>query len=471
MSEDASSRAAPRDPNARGDDRARALARLRRYGRDATSFQLLESDYAYFFAGEGFVAYVDTGSAWVAGGGPVGPAAEIAAIARAFVGAAERAKRRASFFAVDESFARATGFPRVRIGAQPFWRPERWDAVLAASASLRYQVKRARKKGVAVRTVAAKELARGARGTVRDQVDALLARWSEARSLAPMGFLVKLEPFVAPDEHVYLIAEKDARVVGFLSAVPVYGTNGWLVEDLLRDRTAPNGTIELLVDHAMRAFAEQASGPVTLGLAPLAGDVPAGLRFVRCATRWLFDFRGLYAFKRKLRPAYWEPIDVVAAPSTPTWRAVVDGLAAFARGSFVRFGLATFARAPRIPLGLLTLALFVWTPLMWMAKTERWFPSRHVQTAWVVFDIFLAMGLVVLLRRYRAWLGVVLATAVTTDAVVTAGEALAFNARRTTSMIDAVVVFVACAGPILGAVTLWTTVRRRRILERSRALP
>lgn len=469
MSEGAPLRAAQREPNARSDDRARALAILRRHGRDATSFQLLESGYAYFFAGEGFVAYVDTGSAWVAGGGPVGPASEIVAIARAFASAAEGAKRRVSFFAVGEGFARATGFSCVRIGAQPFWRPERWESVVAASASLRYQVKRARKKGVVVRRVEATELAHGTE--VRGQVDALLARWSEARSLAPMGFLVKLEPFVEPSEHVYLIAEKDARVVGLLSAVPIYATNGWLVEDLLRDRTAPNGTIELLVDHAMRGFAERTSGPVTLGLAPLAGDVPAGLRIVRCATRWLFDFRGLYAFKRKLRPAHWEPIDVAATPSTSTWRAVFDGLAAFAQGGFARFGLATFARAPRIPLGLLTLALFVWTPLMWAAKTERWFPSPHVQTAWVLFDVGLAIGLVALLRRYRAWLGVVLATAVTTDAVVTAGEAIAFNARRTASLIDAGVVLVACAGPILGAVTLWTTVRRRRLLERSQALP
>ena len=58
------------------------------------------------------------------------------------------------------------------------------------------------------------------------------------------------------------------ELVALLAAVPIYARQGWLVEDLLRDVGAPNGTAEALVDKAMRRFAEAGSRYATLGLAP-----------------------------------------------------------------------------------------------------------------------------------------------------------------------------------------------------------
>lgn len=323
--------------------RARALALLRRYGRDTTSFQVLESEYRYFFVEDGFVAYVDTGSAWVAGGGPIAPPSRVASVVRDFQRAANVAKRRASFFAVTEDFLRATKLPHVHVGKQPFWHPEDWPDTVASTSSLRYQIRRAEKKGVSVRFVRDSELVR--HDPLRSELDRLVGRWTETRRLAPMGFLVALEPHVFSEEHVYLVAEHDRRVVGFLSAVPIYARSGWLIEDLLRDREAPNGTVELLVDRAMRFFAERTNGPVTLGLAPLAGDVSKRLRVVRTVAQPLFDFRGLHAFKSKLRPSYWEDVHVAAAPSHSAWVALFDGLVAFAHGDILSFGIDTLKRS------------------------------------------------------------------------------------------------------------------------------
>ena len=46
----------------------------------------------------------------------------------------------------------------------------------------------------------------------------------------------------------------------------------------------------------------------TLGLAPLAGQMPGPLRAARALGTPLYDFRGLRAFKGKLRPGRWDPI-------------------------------------------------------------------------------------------------------------------------------------------------------------------
>ena len=443
------------------DDRKRALAVLRRHGADVTSFQLLEPGFSYFFADDAFVAYVDTGPAWVAGGGPVAAEDDLPRVTRASIAKARVLGKRASFFAVSESLCDACDLPSVHVGEQPFWTPSRWSEVLASHKSLRYQIRRAQNKGVTVRRVDAAAMA-DATSDARRAVDQLVGSWLEQRPLAPMGFLVDVAPFDFPEERMYLVAEQGERVVGFLGAVPIYARRGWFLEDVLRANDAPNGTAELLVDHAMRLAEGEGAEVVSLGLAPLAGEVPKRLRLARTIARPLYDFGGLHAFKAKLRPEGWEPMYVAAAPGRSPWIALSDGLTAFARGSMFRFGVATVARGPIAVLWTLTMLLVVWTPLLALAPTEPWFPSRHVQFAWVLFDVLLGAGLVLTLKRFRPRLALAIAIAVTADAVVTIAQAALFNIERARSIVDVALIAVACAGPSLGALALWGLIRRRR---------
>jgi phosphatidylglycerol lysyltransferase len=450
---------APGDDRHGEDDRALALAILRRHGHDVTSFQLLEPSFRYFFHGGGFVAYVDTGSAWVAGGGPVTPPERVASVARAFVDAARARGRRASFFAVSDAFVEATGFRRVRIGEQPLWDPARWEDVVREHASIRSQVRRARAKGVTVRRAEADEMA-DPRSSSRRAVESLAGSWLEGKPLAPMGFLVDLALFAFPEERLYFVAEHRGHVVAFLAAVPIYDRNGWFFEDLLRDRHAPNGTAEALVDEAMREVARRGSRTVSLGLAPLSGHVPRRLRLARALARPLYDFRGVHAFKAKLRPHAWETVYVAGERRSP-WFALADGLAAFARGSVLRFGVETFARGPIAVLWLLTALLAVWTPLLALAPA-RFFPSPAVHAAWVTFDVLLGVALVSLCLRYRAWLGRLLVSAVTLDALLTLAQAIAWNLPRARGAFEHAVIAFACAGPALAALALRGMVRRQR---------
>jgi len=328
------------------DDRQRALALLRGHAYTTVSFQLLESDFQYWFDGDdAFVAYIDTGGAWVAGGAPIASADRLVEVAHRFVAAARRAGRRASFFGCEQRFVDASAMPALVVGQQPVWQPAAWDALLATTPSLRYQVRRAGKKGVTARLVDAAEVSDPSAPLAR-AIAALSEQWLASRRMAPMGFLVKLEPLGFARERVLVVAERAGAVVGFLSAVPVYGRRRLFVEDVLRATDAPNGTPELLVDAAMRAAVARGDEAVTLGLAPLAGKVAPPLRLARALSAPLYDFRGLHAFKDKLRPASWEPV-YLCAPSL-RWLALRDGLTAFARGSVVRFGLRTLARRPRV---------------------------------------------------------------------------------------------------------------------------
>jgi phosphatidylglycerol lysyltransferase len=450
--------------------RDRVLALLRRHGWNATSFQILEDGFQYWFPegdDDACVAYVDTGWAWVAAGSPVAATARLGTVAAAFTAAAASAGRRASFFATERRFEPGGAMRALLIGEQPVWDPAEWPAVVQGSRTLREQLRRARAKGVTVRAVSGDELSGPA---LRGAVERLITRWLASRPMAPMGFLVDLQPFAFAAERRYFVAERPGGgLVGFLAAAPVYARRGWLLEDLLRDPRAPNGTAELLVDAAMTALATEGSRYVTLGLAPLAGPVTGALGAARDLMAALYDFRGVYAFRAKLRPRSWDPIHLVypvgrRPDALAATAALLDALAAFARGNLAGFGVETLLRGPALVVRALAVLLVPWTVLL--ALTEgRHFPDPAVQRGWVAFDVALIVALLALASRWRRWLGLLLALAVTADAAVTWTEVLLYNVPRARGWAEWVGLAVAALAPTGAAAILWKAGGRRVPLD------
>ncbi len=435
-------------------DHGRVLALLRAHGWNATSFQVLEPGFRYWFDGDdACVGYVDTGSAWVVAGPPIAAAERVAEVSQRFVAAARAAHRRTSWFGTEDRFSDATAWPALRIGDQPVWDPADWAKVVESSRSLREQLRRARAKGVAVRAVALGELAPD--HPTRVQVDGLIERWLASRPIAPMGFLVQIDPFTFPAERRYFVAEREGEVVAFLGIIPIYARAGWFFEDFLRDPAAPNGTIELLVDAGMRAAAAEQVPVVTLGLVPLAGEVASWLRAARKLGRSLYDFDGLRAFKAKFKPRDWDPIFLSYPPSGNAFVAVFDTLKAFARGGLLRFGLETLLRGPAVVVRAFAALLVVWTALIALPSSERFFPSVTWQYIWVGFDVVLGVALFVLAQRWRRSLADLVAAAVTMDAALTILQSIVYDLPRRRGVIDVFFLVVAIAGPSLASILMW----------------
>src|SRR6187401_2048582 len=95
--------------------RERVLALLERHGWNATSFQILEPGFQYWFDDDACVGYVDTGRAWVAAGPPIAAAERLAETSERFVAAAREAGRRACLFATEARFRDATTWPSLPI--------------------------------------------------------------------------------------------------------------------------------------------------------------------------------------------------------------------------------------------------------------------------------------------------------------------------------------------------------------------
>ena len=446
----------------------RVLELLKRHGWSATSFQVLEPGYSYWFEGEdACVAYVDTGRAWVVAGGPIAPLERMAEVASRFQAHAAASGRRVCFFATEQQLLdealEQIPLHTLAIGEQPVWDPRRWEECLREGRNLRGQLRMARVRGVQVREVSASEL-REASSPVRAGVDRLMTRWLESRRMAPMGFLVQLSPYAWAEERRSFVAECNREVVAFLSAVPVYARQGWFVQHLLRGPETPGGTVALLVDAVMRAAAAAGCGFLTLGLVPLAGEVDGWLRAARRLGAPFYDFEGLRAFKARLRPHAWERVHLVWPVPQGSAPPVVDALTAFAQGSLTRFGLASLLRRPQVLVWVLALLLVPWTVMLALPASTPRFPSPLVQGGWVLFDMGLMGALFSLVQHWRPWLATLLASVITADASATLLQALAFNLPRARGPADWLVLGVAVLAPSLAAGLLFWT-RRHPALE------
>jgi phosphatidylglycerol lysyltransferase len=325
------------------------------HGWNAVAYQILNPGMRHWFArgDDAVVGYVRYARTRVVAGAPVCAAGRLAAVADAFAADARAAGERVLYFGAGRRFetryAVSPAGPRasVPLGAQPWWDPAGWPAIVARVASLRAQCSRARRKGVQVTEWAP------AAAHDHPALRHVLARWLAGRGLPPLHFLVEPETLaLLGDRRVFVATrgdEGEPEVVAYLVATPIPARGGWLLEQWPRLPDAPNGTVELLVDSAMRALAADGARAVTMGLAPLsaraawaaAAPPPAWLALVlgwaRAHGRRFYDFAGLDAFKAKFRPDDWEPIAAVADGPRFSPRALWAIAGAFGRGSPVAF--------------------------------------------------------------------------------------------------------------------------------------
>ncbi|MFW5921449.1 MAG: phosphatidylglycerol lysyltransferase domain-containing protein [Polyangiales bacterium] len=427
------------------DEHTRALALVRRHGRASSAFQTLASGLSYFFDGDdAFVAYADTGAAWVAAGPPVAPEGRVAEVAERFARKAREAGRRVRYFGVGAGFAERVGLASLPVGEEPLWDPQRWPEVLRSVRSLREQLRRARAKGVSTRVLDTAELGEGA--PLRSALEALGERWLASRRMAPMGFLVQLDPFRLAGERLYIVAERDGAVMELLVASPIPAADGWLVEHVLRDPAAPNGTTELLIDALMHHAADRGAHRVSLGLAPLSGEVPRPLRLARRLGRPFYNFEGLRRFKAKLRPGRWETHLLAFPEAERGVVATLDALHAFADGGYARFAARTVLHLWRPITWVLALLLVPWTVMLALAPAS-WFPSAAVQQAWALFDVALVDLMLALIARWRRGLAGLLAALTGIDAALTGIQAALYNAPRATTPLEHLVVVLSILAP------------------------
>jgi phosphatidylglycerol lysyltransferase len=184
-----------------------------------------------------------------------------------------------------------------------------------------------------------------------------LKEWLSERPMPSMHFLVEPQTLERLWDRRVFVAERNGAPVGFLVATPVPGRNGWLVEQIVRGRAAPNGTAEALVDAAFRAAAAEGRAYFTLGLSPLSRAVQEdtaqawwldlGFKWIRAHGSRFYNFQGLEHFKAKFAPEKWEPIYAICNRPNLTPRMIMAIASAFSGTTPFAFTALTLAKALR----------------------------------------------------------------------------------------------------------------------------
>jgi phosphatidylglycerol lysyltransferase len=301
-------------------ERARRL--VCRYGHAASCWQILNPALSLWFnaGGEGVVGYTTYRRVRVVAGEPVCATSRLANICREFERGADSNGQRVCYLAAEHRLVQAlTGADNhsvVPIGAQPVWQPSALSSVIQTAPGLRYQLNRARNKGLTISEWTVEQ-------SDHPGLQQCLSAWLQDRPLPVLGFMT--DPYLLQrlEGRRLWVAGRKGIPVGYTVLSPVPARGGWLVEQIVRGPGAPNGTAESLVGAAAKVVQADGSGFITLGAAPLARRGPRLTNgqplWLRLITGWLrahgtrfYNFRGLEHFKAKFIPQAWEPVYAVS---------------------------------------------------------------------------------------------------------------------------------------------------------------
>jgi phosphatidylglycerol lysyltransferase len=336
------------------------LARVReivlKCGWNSTSYQIINPGIRHWFAtkSDSVVGFVSCNGVRVVAGAPISAKETLKETAAEFESvAAENNESVCYCFAeqrLESFYEDSPNYSKVLFGAQPIWQPRNWAEIIKTHKSLRAQLNRSRNKGVTV----AEWLPEKAHDN--PLLKNCLHKWLGNKGLPPLRFLVEPETLKRLFDRRIFVAEQDGKVVGFVVLSPIAQRNGWLFEQFPHHPDAPNGTVELMIDTAMRALAKDGYEYATLGLAPLSTRAeiepfnnPLWLRFVLAWMRKhgqrFYNFDGLDAFKAKLQPESWEPVFAISNRSKFSPRTLYAIASAFSGNAPVRMFVGGILRA------------------------------------------------------------------------------------------------------------------------------
>ena len=342
-----------RDPIAL--EQARAI--VLKYGWNSTSYQILNPGIKRWFAplNMGVVGFVTANRVRVAAGAPICAGENLEKVAAEFETDAAQNNEKVCYFCAERRlesiYKDSKTHAKFLLGAQPVWQPKNWAEIIKKHKSLRAQVNRARNKNVKVTEW---KIEKAHKNPLLVEV---LQEWLDSKGLPPLSFLVEPDTLSRLFDRRIFVAECGETVVGFLLLSPIAQRNGWLFEQFIhRPNIAPNGTVEIMIDTAMRTLADEKYDYATLGLAPLSKlakiepfENPLWLRillaWMRKHGQRFYNFDGLDAFKAKLQPEEWEPVFAVSNESRISPRTLYAIASAFSGNAPIRLFIGGLWRA------------------------------------------------------------------------------------------------------------------------------
>lgn len=293
------------------------------HGWNSTSYQIINPGISHWFSAkkDAVVGFVMANRVRVIVGAPVCRKEKLPEIVEKFEENAQQKDEKVCYVCaearLESIFSNSKTHAKVLLGAQPVWNPKNWDEIVQKNKSIRAQINRAKNKNVSV-TEWTSEKAEN-----HHELERCLHEWLKLKGLPPLHFMVEPETLSRLNDRRVFVAKQSKKVVGFIVLSPVVMRNGWLFEQFVHCPGSPNGTVELMIDAAMRTLAKDDYEYATLGLSPLSRrakiqpfDNPLWLKILLAWARKhgqrFYNFDGLDSFKAKLHPDKWEAVFAIS---------------------------------------------------------------------------------------------------------------------------------------------------------------
>lgn len=335
-----------------------ALARqiVLKYGWNTTSYQILNPGIERWFnlELETVIGFSSSKKVRVVAGAPVCPIENLEKVIENFETDAAKSDQKVCYFCAESRLesvvANSKTHSKFLLGAQPVWNPKSWQGIVKDHKSLRAQLNRARNKNVKISEWTKEKAFENPR------LVECLEQWLDSKGLPPLRFLIETDTLSRIYDRRIFVAEVEEQIVGFVLLSPVATRRGWLFEQFIHCPGAPNGTVELMIDAAMRTLADDGFEYATLGLAPLSKrakiapfENPLWLKIILAWMRKhgqrFYNFDGLDAFKAKLRPETWEPVFAISNDRKITPKTLYAIASAFSGNAPVRLFIGGLFKA------------------------------------------------------------------------------------------------------------------------------
>jgi lysylphosphatidylglycerol synthetase-like protein (DUF2156 family) len=304
-------------------ERERLYSYYQKYGYSPHGLVALNSGSGWEADGDrGAVSFLEVGRTWLTAE-PLAPEEHLAEITREFLAFAAARKCYPVFLPATERFAKigvGLGLNCVPLGVSPYFDLTQWSAAGQRCRTLRNGHRRAVRAGVTVESAPC--------DPTRDEIEAVTEAWSRALRNARFGWIFSSDILNFPECRInYAARSASGRLVGMLSAAPIPARNSFYLKDLQRTPDAPSGTSDLLIATALDDLRQRGAQLVTPGAVPLHGLRHPGallqgeyrllLHAMNCFRKLgehIYPFHGLFRFKKRLAPTWWEHEYALAPP-------------------------------------------------------------------------------------------------------------------------------------------------------------
>ena len=289
---------------------------LQKYGYNTISYQSL-MDWLETFQVDGiewYISYIKVGRwSYIVVGDPICSDNNIMKLVHSFRTTVLAKRWRILFLSLSEKrreYFEIMWFWVLEIGKEALFDISNFTLEWKEKRDVRNLIRRAKKEGAVIRHIT------NLSNDDRQKIEELNSDWLTTRKTKWFSFLLKLSPFENLEDKILFVVEQEEKIVWYLSAVPIYGRNGFYFEDIIRSNNSPLGTNQLLVISAVEYLKEQGYDVASLGTSPLWNidkknsvkhkKTHAILKLIYKRVHGFYNFKWLYHFKKSLCPSIWE---------------------------------------------------------------------------------------------------------------------------------------------------------------------